>query len=493
MNFLTVLYRGVAGPCIGRRSGRNVHRMSETSLTLTSLAASRLVSTPRLTPTASRQLRSFGYEVGSLKSPCTVRSFRCIYESMRTNRSSPYILKVTVACDAFTCPSSCEPRVAPQSRIDTLMSTRQGAGSRFIMKKEASFVVGKRCNLFVQVLREEVGGPLFRSLTSWARSCASPGQLARVHVPSFVLDLKCTFHQLLNAFAFLQQYPSVVHMDVHLLQVLSRQSTANLPCNAGSASFRPHVVLSDFEHAFVWAERSNNSYVPAGIVPPEVVRAQRHCRCAGHARAGSRKSHLGSCFRTCAGGRVPLRGQAFPTSWSFDAWGLAVVITELSLAGSLLPSFNDVVAACSVSESSGNNAEASRTTSQDAAWRRSVRTSVAPTTKATTRRFNAATSTCVRQHTKQAERQLEEVLAAGPSTFFEYLKRRAAKATRDEFGVPIIDAVEQLSVQGAGLLSQLAAWEPRKRIPPHEALRSTFFDDLDPRCPSHSAFAAAGT
>ena len=98
-------------------------------------------------------------------------------------------------------------------------------------------------------------------------------------------------------------------------------------------------------------------------------------------------------------------------------------------------------------------------------------------------RFNAATSTCVRQHTKQAERQLEEVLAAGPSTFFEYLKRRAAKATRDEFGVPIIDAVEQLSVQGAGLLSQLAAWEPRKRIPPHEALRSTFFDDLDPRCP----------
>ena len=71
-------------------------------------------------------------------------------------------------------------------------------------------------------------------------------------------------------FAFLQQYPSVVHMDVHLLQVLSRQSTANLPCNAGSASFRPHVVLSDFEQRLCGGAL-NNSYVPAGVVPPEVV------------------------------------------------------------------------------------------------------------------------------------------------------------------------------------------------------------------------------
>ena len=470
-----------------------------------------------LTPRAIADLHALGYDTVIGREPkCTRNS--CTYAAARTaDTQTNYIVKVQAFATNGKCADGdcrpCEREARLHLGMNALLAARHGAGQQFLTQAYTPSLVGERCELLVLPQRRERGGPLLGpALIQWVQRCVVERLKGGAAPPTtYPLDLKCILHQLLHAFALLQRRPAVVHADMHSGQILLRTPLPRLPCSA-NGTHRPLVVLADFEKAFAWSDRSAATKDRSGAAggwqgarqgghlghvrdgssiswPPELARAMRQSlgRLASCDEVDGNSSRVWLQETICS--HLMMKA-ALVTPWSWDAWGLAGTMSDLSLAGSLMPTHQSLLQSCEDEERSDQTAAQQRpqpapcpppasADADDGSERESRRASER-------RLARAVIHACARRHAAANEAIFERAQRSARA-FRAYMRALARAHSSRHFGSVWLGAVEQLGAGGIHLLGQLAAIDPRDRPSPCAALHAPWFADLHPSCPSAAA------
>ena len=398
----------------------------------------------------------------------------CVYHAVRLNRNkladtrgTELVVRLSRVHTKLCAKPSCAPckelgKVRDAHvEVHELLNKRHGEGQNFISQHIGAWHVGESCELVAIVQRQERGGRLDEMLSAWLFDCVAPLTLISsrtVGTMPFLLDLQCILHQLLTALDLLQQTLAVVHVDLHTQNILVRSRPPAQRCSPSSSERRPHVVISDFEHSFIW-HRNRQCRGPCSPVTENEIRPPEE----------DAEDH-----------RILRERPVFSTPWSWDAWFVADMMVQWSTLAGMRPTLASQLDDCS-------SVEIQWTKSSRGMDRR--RGGFASGGR---RLYSASTHACASARYKNATLKLQSALG-DHATFAAYLAEQTARRTSQLFGHAFLSGYEQLGWRGVELVRRLAAWDPGERLSANAALKSEYFATLDSRCPSASQASTLGT
>ena len=204
----------------------------------------------------------------------------CVYHAVRLNRNrladtrrNELVVRLSSARTKLCATPSCTLCKFRDAHVEVheLLNKRHGAGQNFISQHIGAWHVGESCELVAIVQRQERGGRLDEMLSAWLFDCVAPLTLKSSTTMPFLLDLQRILHLLLTALDLLQQTLAVVHVDLHTQNILVRSRPPAQRCSPSSSERRPHVVISDFEHSFIW-HRNRQCRGPCSPVTKNAIR-----------------------------------------------------------------------------------------------------------------------------------------------------------------------------------------------------------------------------
>lgn len=405
-------------------------------------------SYPRLTASHAATLLSRGYEVPYDEPALHCANNSCVYAAKRTG-GGDVVLKLQWRLDQEyrACGSDCT-QCRPWSDQDKELANTNPPGGSFILRSLDAFIVAPpRCEMQVTVM-PRAAGRLMDVSWRWYKGCLRKvlnKTSGKLHQPHF-LDVRCAWHQLLLAFEQLQRLRApLVHNDMSWGQILVREPLPSVSCDANQ-TYRPHVLLSDFHLSFFWPRIQTAAF--GADRPPEAM-------------AELMFSKLADCdpaHHGCSSMRIARlnKSKQYPTPWSFDAWALAASVADMAACAPLLPHYRDLVEDCAGTKVDGTSSD-----------------------HVTDHRLHR----CAQRRYKVAEKELRAALQGTTDNFRRWLAQRS-QWSGNVFWAGACSSLTD-DVEGAALLQQLAAWDPHQRVTPSRALRSRFFDELSPACPSY--------